>query len=553
MKRFLIGLSLLAVFSACTQRRASLTVVPFPNEITMRNGNFRIAGADVRMDPAFDSLSRQVVADFAERLSTVTGKASRVTRTVGKGMTFRRDSLLSEEEYEIAVTRNRAVISASGTSGVVYAIQTLSQMLPTAYFGDIAVPAEDWSIPAVTIRDQPRFRYRGLMVDCARHFFSVEEIKRILDVMALHKLNIFHWHLTDDQGWRIEIKKYPKLTEIGAFRNRKSFDRKDDESYGGYYSQEQVREIVRYAAARGITVIPEIEMPGHILAALAACPWLGCSGGPYHVWLDTGVSQDVLCVGKESSYVFIEDVLTEVMELFPSPWIHIGGDECPTAAWERCPHCQKLVREAGLQDSRHYRAASYLQPLFTKRILTFLEAHGRTLLGWDEIIEHDMDTTAVVMAWRALGTGFLAAQRGYRVVLSPHDFTYLDYPQSLYFDREPRAPGNYQPLEKVYSYEPAPGLPAEFREKVLGVQANQWCGRVVQPRHLEYMLLPRLAAISEVQWCRPQRKDLGRFKESLPELFEIYDRKGLTYSKAVFGEWGLPGYDGPKGLWNPDD
>ena len=370
--------------------------------------------------------------------------------------------------------------------------------------------------------------------------------------MMLHKLNTFHWHLTDDQGWRLEIKKYPALTDVGAFRNRKSFDQKDDEPYGGYYSQEQVRDIVRYAAVRGITVIPEIEMPGHILSALAAYPQLGCTGGPYKVWLDTGVSQDVLCVGKESSYAFVEDVLTEVMELFPSRMIHIGGDECPTAAWERCPHCQKLVRDAGLQDSRFYKAESYLQSLFTKRILRFLEAHGRTLLGWDEIIEHDLDTTAVVMAWRALGTGFLAAERGYRVVLSPHDFTYLDYPQSLYFDREPLALGNYQPLEKVYSYEPAPGVPDEFRARILGVQANQWCGRVVQSKHLEYMLLPRLAAISEVQWCRPERKDLHRFKQSLPGLFEIYDRKGLTYSRAVFGEYGLPGYDGPKGPWPTD-
>ena len=408
MKNFWIGLSLVAVLSACDQRQVSLNIVPYPDEMTVGKGRLHLAGTDIRIDPAFDSLSRQAVAAFAERLSEVTGKTSRLlTRADRKGLTFRLDSLLEQEEYQIVVTRSGAVVSAAGTNGVVYGIQTLSQSLPPAFFGDAAVPQEDWSVPCMTVRDKPRFAYRGLMLDCARHFFSVEEVKRILDVMMLHKLNTFHWHLTDDQGWRLEIKKYPALTDVGAFRNRKSFDQKDDEPYGGYYSQEQVRDIVRYAAVRGITVIPEIEMPGHILSALAAYPQLGCTGGPYKVWLDTGVSQDVLCVGKESSYAFVEDVLTEVMELFPSRMIHIGGDECPTAAWERCPHCQKLVRDAGLQDSRFYKAESYLQSLFTKRILRFLEAHGRTLLGWDEIIEHDLDTTAVVMAWRALGTGFL--------------------------------------------------------------------------------------------------------------------------------------------------
>jgi N-acetyl-beta-hexosaminidase len=248
----------------------------------------------------------------------------------------------------------------------------------------------------------------------------------------------------------------------------------------------------------------------------------------------------------------VEDVLTEVMDLFPSRLIHIGGDECPTNSWERCPHCQKLIREAGLQDDRFYKAESYLQSLFTKRVLKFLSEHGRTLIGWDEIIEHEMDTTAVVMAWRALGTGFLALQRGFKVVMTPHDFTYLDYPQSLCFDREPCALSNYQSIEKVYSYEPTPGLPEEYRERVLGVQANLWSERIVQPRHLEYMLLPRLAAISEVQWCRPERKNIGRFKAALPHVFESYDQKGLTWSNAVFGEYGLPDYDGPTGLWKPE-
>lgn len=549
MNRFLICLALLAP-CACAPEQPRLNVVPFPNEIAYGRGSFRIAGADVCVDPAFDSLSVRAVEAFAEQLSATTGKPSRTAlRIGGRGLSFVRDTLLEKEEYSLTVTRKGAEVSASGTSGIVYAIQTLSQLLPPAFFGNAAVPQEDWSIPCMTVRDKPRFAYRGLMLDCARHIFSVEEIKRVLDVMAFHKLNALHWHLTDDQGWRIEIKKYPKLTEVGAFRNRKSFDLKDDEPYGGYYTREELRDLVRYAAGKGITIVPEIEMPGHVLAALAAYPELGCSGGPYEVWLDTGIAKEVLCVGKESTYSFIEDVLREVMEIFPSRLIHIGGDECPVSEWETCPDCQRLVRKAGLQDDRRYKAEAGLQSLFTERVRKFLAAHGRTLVGWDEIIRHGMDTSAVVMAWNNVGVGFTALQQGHRVILSPRDFAYLDYPQSIYFEKEPLAMGSYQPLEKVYSYEPAPGLPEGLRKKVLGVQANQWCGRIVEPGHLEYMLLPRLAAMSEVQWCNPERKDIGRFKGSLPHLFDIYDRKNLTYSKAVLGEYGLPGYEGPKGPW----
>jgi N-acetyl-beta-hexosaminidase len=305
MRNFLIGLSLAVMLAACDQgQKFTLNVVPYPNEITAGSGSFRLSGAEIRIDPDFDSLSTQAAQGFAERVSMVTGKKSSVTHQIeGKGVSFVRDTRLEKEEYRIDVSNHQVTVSASGTNGVVYAIQTLSQMLPSAFFGNIAVPTEDWSLPGVTIQDKPRFAHRGLMVDCARHFFSIDELKRVLDVMTLHKLNVFHWHLTDDQGWRIEIKKYPRLTEVGAFRNRKSFDLKDVEPYGGYYSQEQIRDIVSYAAARGITVIPEIDMPGHVLSALAAYPHLGCTGGPYQVWLDTGVARDVLCVGQESSYL----------------------------------------------------------------------------------------------------------------------------------------------------------------------------------------------------------------------------------------------------------
>ena len=373
-------------------------------------------------------------------------------------------------------------------------------------------------------------------LDCSRHFFSVQEVKKYLDVMALHKMNRFHWHLTDDQGWRVEIKKYPKLTEIGAFRNgtviKKDWNSNDGIRYGGYYTQEQMKDIVAYADKLGITVIPEIDLPGHMMGALAAYPELGCTGGPYEVWTRWGVSGQVLCPGKEAMFTFLEDVFTELMEIFPSEYIHIGGDECPKEEWEKCPECQARIKELGLKDSNGQTAEQYLQSYVTARVQKFLNDHGRKIIGWDEILEGELAKGATVMSWRGVKGGIQASSMGFDVIMTPNTYCYFDHLQSQDLDKEPFSIGGDLPLEKVYSYDPLEGLDGQQQKHILGVQANLWTEYIATPEHLEYMQLPRLDALSEVQWCDPSRKNIERLKTALKDkLFKIYDTMGYNYRK----------------------
>lgn len=526
-----------------------IQIIPQPSSVKVLKGSFNAAGKSFFCDPKFGDLAKLNIDRFANRLSLVSGKMS--TTSVGvanmnfvpnEGFVFIKDANIALEGYELLVTKKSVVVKASDENGVIYAIETIKQLLPTDIYGKEQAKDVKYSIPCIDIKDAPRFAYRGMLLDCARHYFSVQEIKRFLDMLAVHKMNRFHWHLTDDQGWRIEIKKLPRLKEISAYRNgtiiKKDWDSNDGIRYGYCYSQEEIKEIVNYASSLGITIIPEIDLPGHMLGALAAYPELGCTGGPYEVWKSWGVSDEVLCVGKEETFKFLETVLGEVMDLFPSEYIHIGGDECPKNRWKECPACQAKIKELGLKDDDKHTKESYLQNYVTARVQKFVNDHGKKIIGWDEILEGDLAKGATVMSWQGVSGGIEAAKRGYDAIMSPNSFLYFDYYQSSEIDKEPFGIGGNLPIEKVYSYEPYDGMPENAQKHILGVQANLWTEYVATPEHLEYMILPRMAALSEIQWSPASEKNFERFKESLKHEFSMYDKMGYTYSKAIYGVYG---------------
>ena len=391
----------------------------------------------------------------------------------------------------------------------------------------------------VTINDQPRFGYRGVMLDVARHFQPISFIKKYIDLLALHNINRFHWHLTEDQGWRIEIKQYPKLTELGSERKEtvigKNTGEYDGKPHGGFYTQEEIKEIVAYAQERYIITIPEIDIPGHMLAALTGYPEYGCTGGPYEVATTWGVFDDVLCAGNEETYTFLENILTEVMEMFPSEYIHIGGDEVPKVRWEECPKCQAKIKELGLKDDDKHKKEHYLQSYLTARIEKFLNENGRRMIGWDEILEGELAPNATVMSWRGMAGGIEAAQMGHDVIMTPNSYAYFDYYQTSFVEDEPFAIGGYLPVETVYSFDPTPeSLTDEQKKHILGVQANMWTEYVATPEHVEYMLLPRMAAISEVQWTAAEKKNYDNFLKRLPQLTDLYDKMGYNYATHVY-------------------
>lgn len=532
----------------------TLHLIPQPQSVVIEKGSFKMSGAAVNCDDKFDGNVRKAIQTFANDLTLASGKmssyaapsglASTVAKGNLKGVAFLRDSSLGAEEYSIEVTSRNVVVKAAELNGVLYAIQTIKQLLPPEIYGNADGAGMRMTIPCVTIKDKPRFGYRGMHLDCSRHFFSIIEIKKYLDVMAMYKLNRFHWHLSDDQGWRIEIKQYPALTMEGAFRSGtmigRDFNSNDGIRYGGYYTQEQVKEVIAYAAQKGITVIPEIDLPGHMLAALSAYPELGCTGGPYEPWTKWGVSDQVLCPGKEATFTFLEGVLSEIAELFPSEYIHIGGDECPKTEWENCPDCQALIAELGLEDSNGFSAEQYLQCYVTARMQDFLATKGKKIIGWDEILEGELAKGATVMSWRGVDGGIKAAGLGFDAIMTPTTYCYFDYCQAKEQELEPVCIGGYVPVEKIYGYEPMDGMPAGAENHILGVQANLWTEYIATNEHLEYMLLPRLLALSEVQWCKPENKDFDRFKESLTgHHFGILDRLGYTYSKVILGIHGF--------------
>lgn len=548
MKKVINIIALALLFASCSMKakesETTINVIPYPQSVEVGKGTFKGAGANFNCDQAIDAKSQEIIKEFADKITFVSGRICSYATPVGlakdcakvKGFIFLKDANLAEEEYSIDITKANCIVRASSYNGFLYAIQTLKQLTSVNIFGNEPNPAEKFLFPCVKIQDKPRFGYRGMHLDCSRHFFSVEEVKKYLDVMAMYKLNRFHWHLTDDQGWRVEIKKYPKLTEVGAFRNgtviKKDWGSNDGVRYGGYYTQEQMKDIVAYAGKLGIVVIPEIDLPGHMMGALAGYPELGCTGGPYEVWTRWGISDQVLCPGKDGMFTFLEDVFTELMDIFPSEYIHIGGDECPKTEWEKCPACQARIKALGIKADEHHTAEQFLQSYVTARVQKFLNDHGRKIIGWDEVLEGELAKGATVMSWRGTDGGIKASAMGFDVIMTPNTYCYFDYYQSEDQDKEPFGIGGFLPWDKVYSYEPLEGLNDSQQKHILGVQANLWTEYVATPEHLEYMLLPRMNALSEVQWCVPENKDIERFKAAMEaESFKIFDILGYNYRK----------------------
>ena len=435
------------------------------------------------------------------------------------------------DSYSLTVGKAGITITAAEPIGIFRGVQTLRKSLPSAG-GHV-------ELPFVTIADEPRFSYRGVHLDCARHYFPVAVVKQYLDLLALHGCNQLHWHITDDQGWRFEVKALPDLAAKGSIRQQTVIGRNtglyDGQPYGGYYTQDECREIVRYAAERYINVIPEIDLPGHMQAALHVYPNLGCTGGPYPVWQLWGVSEDVLCGGNPDVLTFIKTVLGELCDVFPSRLIHIGGDECPKVRWKNCPKCQAKIRELQLKDDGKHSLENQLQSYINHEVEKFLTSRGRNLIGWDETLEGGLTEGAVVMSWRGVNGGIEAARQHHRVIMTPTDYCYIDYYQLKDTWNQPLGIGGYVPASKVYSFEPlVPGkLTEEEQQYILGPQVNLWTEYIAVPQHLFYMLLPRLDAISEVQWCQPAQKDFDDFKRRLPRMMQLYDRLAVGYCHAV--------------------
>ena len=439
---------------------------------------------------------------------------------------------LEKDSYKIIVNENNINIISSETSSAFFAVQTLRKSLPFDAKG------ENIAMPAAEIYDHPRFGHRGMMLDVSRHIFDLDSIKEFIDVMALHNMNKFHIHLTDDQGWRIEIKKYPELTQIGAWRSGTKIGKSetyDTIRHGGFYTQEELRDLVQYAADRHIDIIPEIDLPGHQLAALATYPELGCTGGPYEVWRQWGVSDDVICAGNEDAMRFLEDVLTEVMDIFPSEYIHIGGDECPKVRWEQCPKCQAKIKELGFKDDDHFKAEAYLQSYVMTRMEKFVENHGRKVIGWDEILEGGLGPNVTVMSWRSIDGGKEGAKQHHDVIMTPCSHLYFDYYQTDNTDDEPLAIGGYIPVSRVYEFEPIPSdLTEEEAKHILGPQANLWVEYIKNMSTVFYRILPRMDALTEVQWVSPEQKDYDSFRKRAYKMVELYDTKGWNYAKHIF-------------------
>ena len=543
--------ALAGLMSSCgsVQEEANYQIIPLPQEIVTSQVNPFILKSGVKILYPEGNEKMQRNAQFlADYLKTATGKDFSIEAgTEGKNAIVLAlgSEVENPESYQLKVTDQGVTITAPTEAGVFYGIQTLRKSLPIALGADVA-------LPAVEIKDAPRFGYRGAHFDVSRHFFTIDEVKTYIDMLALHNMNRLHWHITDDQGWRLEIKKYPKLTEIGSQRSGTVIGRNsgeyDNTPYGGFYTQEQAKEIVDYAAERYITVVPEIDLPGHMLAALAAYPELGCTGGPYEVWRQWGVADDVLCAGNDQVLKFLEDVYGELIEIFPSEYIHVGGDECPKVRWEKCPKCQARIKAEGLKANDKHKAEFFLQSYVTARVEKFLNDHGRKIIGWDEILEGELAPNATVMSWRGMDGGIEAARLKHPVIMTPNNYVYLDYYPTMNTQDEPLAIGGYNPVEKVYSLEPVPAsLNEEERKYIIGAQGNLWTEYILSNEHLEYMLLPRLAALSEVQWTQPENKNWERFLGNLDHILAIYNKMGVNYGKHIYeiaAKYDVPSSDG---------
>lgn len=506
-----------------------LPIIPKPKECIVLKGNFILSSSTKIVAQA--SVLQNEIGWLNEYLNKYYGFSLQVVSSIPTNNNYIQFETPDweaglKENYHLSISEKRISILAEGNAaGNFYAIQTLLQLLPTE-------KSKELSLPCVQIKDAPRFQWRGMHLDVCRHFYPVSFIKKYIDLIALYKMNTFHWHLTEDQGWRIEIKKYPKLTQVGAWRKGTMIgayrDQKFDSiPYGGFYTQEEIKEIVAYAAKKHITVVPEIEMPGHSVAAIAAYPWLSCTGKPKEVEKGWGVFEDVYCT-KDSTFKFLEDVLDEVMALFPSNYIHIGGDECPKTRWKTCAHCQSMIKKEHLKDEHE------LQSYFIKRIEKYVNSKGKQIIGWDEILEGGLAPNAAVMSWQGIEGGIAAAKQKHNVVMTPGSHCYFDHYQSWPAD-EPLAIGGYTPLEKVYAYEPIPAeLNAEEQKYILGAQANVWTEYILNEKHVEYMAVPRMAALAEVLWTPKEKKNETDFLIRLQKHFLLLDKLDVNYAKTLY-------------------
>ena len=542
--------------------RAQYDVVPLPQSIQMQKGEPFLLSNDQVQILAPETLKGEAVF-LQAYLKDVTGQTFSIVPKREKRKSYIELAISSNvtepEGYVLTINKKGVTIAGGSATGVFYGIQTLRKSLVSIEKAASSII----HLPSSVITDAPRFSWRGMHLDCSRHFWSVDFVKKFIDLLALHNMNVFHWHLTDDQGWRIEIKKWPKLTTVGSQRSGTiigtNSDIDDGIPYGGYYTQAEAREIVAYAAARHITIVPEIDMPGHMLAALAAYPELGCTGGPYQVGHYWGVYKDVLCVGNPCVYEFVQDVLTEVMDIFPSKVIHIGGDETPSEKWQYCKKCDEIYIKKTLEgrvagqvegDSDGLRTMpeypyeemvrSVLQPYFTNKVFNILASKGRRALGWDEILD-GAPQDAMIMSWRGTAPGAKAAETGHDVVMTPTTHCYFDYQQVEDTQFEPSRCGGFIPIERVYSLDPAPdSLSVEARSHILGTQANLWTEYMTNEQMVEYQALPRMSALAEVQWTQPGRKDYKAFLQRLTRFTSLFECYHYTYAKHLWPDRQIP-------------
>jgi hexosaminidase len=530
---FLLLLVLSVLFFSCNQKQKlehEISIIPQPVNIKKISGSFHTDSLNVVYMGVDHAGLFSVAMHCKSMFEPVLGHEIEIVKGTGKSgqMVLDINPDLGSEAYSLTINNNLISIIGGDAAGVFWGLQTLRQLLPPDF--EKGIEMEAFEIPCVAIEDEPRFAYRGMHLDVCRHFFSVEDVKSYIDLLVMHKFNTFHWHLTEDQGWRIEIKKYPLLTEIGAYRDETVIGRNSGEydgtPYGGFYTQEEIKDIVAYAEDRFITVIPEIEMPGHSLAALAAYPELGCTGGPYEVATKWGVFDDVYCAGNEASFKFLEDVIDEVCVLFPnSPYIHIGGDECPKNKWLECDKCQKRIKDEGLADAHE------LQSYFIQRMADYIESKGKRIIGWDEILEGGLASDATVMSWRGEDGGIAAAKMGHDVIMSPNEICYFDHYQSEETENEPLAIGGFTDCKEIYEWSPIPeDLNEEEAKHILGAQANVWTEYIIDLAHIEYMVLPRMAALSEVLWSQNENFDYDNFVNRLQYLMERYKSAGYNFA-----------------------
>ena len=511
-----------------TSRNSDFPIIPRPSRLIPKTGAFILSSDFIIYVDNSSNEIRELGQYFADKLDNSWDHEIEVKNNSGyiasnSTLQLKLNSsldILNEEGYNLEISEFSIEILAKTPTGIFHGLQTLLQLFPPSIEKQNGLASQDLiPLACVQIQDNPRFPYRGMHLDVGRHFFPVSFIKKYIDLLALYKFNTFHWHLTEDQGWRVEIKNYSKLTEVGAYRT----DNKGV-TYGGFYTQNEIREMVEYAAKRYITIIPEIEMPGHSLAALASYPELSCTGGPFNVPTNWGIYEDVFCAGNDAVFEFLENVLLEIMDLFPSHYIHIGGDECAKIRWKTCPKCQTRIMEEGLYDEND------LQNYFISRINDFLQFHNRSLIGWNEIIEGGLVENATVMAWNSWDAAIEAARSHHDVIMTPTDYCYFDYyqgnPQS-----EPKAIGGYTPLSKVYAFEPIPPeLNSEEEQYIIGAQGNVWTEYIQTPSQVEYMSVPRLCALAEVVWSDKCLKDWNHFESRLWKNYELLNTMDVTYS-----------------------